>query len=124
MQFKIGQPIIPIMNMFNKIVHHTIKIFKYHPPCRQLCPFAPPITPLMYMSGHDLNSNASLNLDASLSLSHSCYGCTWNSKINKQFTISLSSTHIIIYCKCNKLNSDCCLSIYSLNVNKSWIFSC
>ena len=33
MQFKIGQPMITIMNMFNIIVHHTLKIFKYHPPC-------------------------------------------------------------------------------------------
>ena len=29
---------ITIMNMFNIIVQHTIKIFKYHPPCRQMCP--------------------------------------------------------------------------------------
>ena len=31
--------------------------------------------------------------------------------------IPLPHTHIIIYC--NKLNSDCCLSIDSVNVNKS-----
>ena len=31
--------------------------------------FAPPVIPLIYVPGHDLNSNASLNLDASLSLS-------------------------------------------------------
>ena len=29
---------ITIMNMFNIIVQHTIKIIKYHPPCRQMCP--------------------------------------------------------------------------------------
>ena len=60
---------ITIMNMFNIIVQHTIKIFKYYPPCRQIFTFAPPIIPLIYVPGHDLNSNASLNLDASLSLS-------------------------------------------------------
>ena len=38
--------------------------------------FAPLIIILIYVSGNDLNSNASLNLDASL-----LYGCTWNSKI-------------------------------------------
>ena len=38
MQFKIGQQMITIMNMFNIIMQHTIKIFKYHPPCRQMCP--------------------------------------------------------------------------------------
>ena len=70
MLFKIGQPMITIMNIFNIIVKHTIKIFKYHPPCRQMCPlhFAPPIIPLIYVHGHNLNSNVSLNLDASLSL--------------------------------------------------------
>ena len=47
---------ITIMNMFNIFVQHTIKICKY----------APPIIPLMYLPGHDLNSNASLDLDASL----------------------------------------------------------
>ena len=30
--------------------------------------FAPPIIPLIYVPGHDLNSNASLNMYASLSL--------------------------------------------------------
>ena len=35
-QLKIGQPIITIMNRFNIIVQHTIKIFKYHTPCRQM----------------------------------------------------------------------------------------
>ena len=30
--------------------------------------FTPPIIPLIYVPGHDLNSNISLNLDASLSL--------------------------------------------------------
>ena len=29
MQFKIGQPMITIMNLSNIIVQHTIKIFKY-----------------------------------------------------------------------------------------------
>ena len=29
--------------------------------------FAPPIIPLIYVPGHDLNSNVSVNLDASLS---------------------------------------------------------
>ena len=75
--------------------------------------FAPPIIPLIYVPGHDLNSNASLNLDAPLSLSF-LYGCTWNIKIactiNKKsakliaiHNIPLPHTHIIIYC--NKLNS-------------------
>ena len=60
---------ITIMNMFNIFVQRTIKICKYHPPCRQMFPlhFFPPIIPLIYAPGHDLNSNASLNLDASLS---------------------------------------------------------
>ena len=77
------------------------------------------------MSGYDLNSNASLNLDASLSF---LYGCTWNSKIactiNKKsakliaiHNIPLPHAHIIIYC--NKLNSGCFLSTDSVNVNKS-----
>ena len=73
---------ITIKNMFNIIVPHTIKICKYHPPCVDKCvlfTFSPPIIPLIYVLGHDLNSNVSLNLDATLS--HSCYGCTWNSKI-------------------------------------------
>ena len=38
MQFKIGQQMITIMNMFNIIVQHTIKVFNYPPPCRQMCP--------------------------------------------------------------------------------------
>ena len=38
MQFKIGQQMITITTMFNIIVQHTIKIFKYPPPCRQMCP--------------------------------------------------------------------------------------
>ena len=82
MQFKIGHSRITIKNMFNIIVQHTITIFIYHPPCRQMCPLHFFFTniPLMYVSGHDLNSNVSLNLDGSLS--HSCYGCTWNSKIS------------------------------------------
>ena len=73
---------------------------------------------LMYVPGHDLNSKALLNLDAFLS--HSSYGCTWNSKItfhiNKKTEKLTSSSqypsstiHIIIYY--NKLNSGCCLSI-------------
>ena len=49
MQFKIGQPIITIMNMYNIIVQHTI-------------------IPLIYVPGHDLTSDASLSLDVSLSL--------------------------------------------------------
>ena len=62
---------ITIINMINIFVQHTIKICKYHPPCRQMCglfSFAPPIIPVIYVPGHDLNSNAFLNLDASLSL--------------------------------------------------------
>ena len=56
------------MNMLNIIVQHTIKVFKYHPPCRQMCPlyFTPPVIPLIYVPGYALNSNVSLNLDASL----------------------------------------------------------
>ena len=108
-------------------MQHTIKICKYHPPLDKcvLFTFAPPIIPLIYVPVHDLNSNASLNLDDSLSLSF-LYGCTWNSKIactiNKKsakliaiHNIPLHYTHIIIYC--NKLNSGCCLSIDSVNVN-------
>ena len=87
--------------------------------------FAPPIIPLIYVPGHYLKSNASLNLDVSLSF---LYGCTWNSTIictiNKKYAkliainnIPFPHTHIIIYC--NKLNSGCCLSIDSVNVNKS-----
>ena len=114
MQFK-------IMNMFNIIVQHTIKIFKYPPPCRQMCPLH--VCSTNYTTNLCDCSNVSLNLDASLS--HSCYGCTWNSKIactinkkppkiNKQFTISpLPHTHIIIYCI--QLNSACCISIDSVN---------
>ena len=59
---------ITIMNMFNINVQHTMKIFKYHRPCRRPCvifTFAPPIIPLIYVPGHDINSNASLNLDTS-----------------------------------------------------------
>ena len=124
---------ITIMNMFNIIMQHTIKIFKYHPPCRQMCflHFCSPnyTTNLCSWSWFKLNSNVSLNLDASLSISHSCYGCTWNCKIactinNKSAKLTSNSqyssphTHIMIYC--NKLNSGCCLSIDSVNVNKSW----
>ena len=70
MQFKIGQQTITIMNMFNIFVQHTIKICKYHPSCVYKCvlfTFASPIIPVIYVPGHDLNSNDSLNLDASLS---------------------------------------------------------
>ena len=61
---------ITIMNMFNKIVQHTIKYINilFHVNNCVLFSFAPPIIPLIYVSGHDLNSNASLNLDTSLSL--------------------------------------------------------
>ena len=38
MQFKIGHQMITIMNMFNIIVQHTIEIFEYHHPCRQMYP--------------------------------------------------------------------------------------
>ena len=51
-------------------MQHTIKIFKiilYVDKC-VLFTFASPIIPLIYVPGHDLNSNATLNLDASLSL--------------------------------------------------------
>ena len=60
---------ITIMNMFNVIVHHTIKFFIniLHVDKCVLFTFAPPIIPLIYVPGHDLNSSASLNLDASLS---------------------------------------------------------
>ena len=37
MQIKIGQQMITIMNIFIIIVQHTIKIFKYHPPCGHMC---------------------------------------------------------------------------------------
>ena len=55
------------MNMFNIIMQHTIKISSSMLTNVSFT-FAPPITPLIYVPGHDLNSNASLNLDASLSL--------------------------------------------------------
>ena len=59
---------ITIMNMFNKIVQHTIKYLNIlNVDNCVLFTFAPPIIPLIYMPGHDLNSNASLNLDTSLS---------------------------------------------------------
>ena len=59
-----------IMNLFIIIVQHTIKIFKYHHPCRQMCPlhFSSPNYITNYVPSHDLSSNAPLNLDASLSL--------------------------------------------------------
>ena len=89
--------------------------------------FAPPIIPLIYVPGHDLNSNVSLNLDASLF--HSLNGCTGNSKIactinknsaklmsNSQYPSSPHTYNNLIYC--NKLNNGCCLSIDSVNVNK------
>ena len=114
MPFKIGSTQLKYVN----IILHVDKCFFFT--------FAPPIIPLIDVPGHDLNSNASLNLDASLSLSF-LYECTWNSKIactiNKKsakliaiHNIPLPHTHIIIYC--NKLNSGCCLSIDSVNVNK------
>ena len=90
--------------------------------------FSPPIIPLICVPGHDLNLNASLNLDASLSF---LYGCTWNSKIactiNKKSAkliaiqnIPIPHAYIIIYIiYCNNLNSGCCLSINSVNVKKS-----
>ena len=60
MQFKIGQQMITTMNMFNIIVH----ILKYlniilHVDKCVLFTFAPPIIPLIYVPGHDLNSNVS-----------------------------------------------------------------
>ena len=61
---------ITIMNMFNIIVQHTLKYLNIilHVDKCVLFTFAPPIILLIYVSGHDLNSNSSLNLDASLSL--------------------------------------------------------
>ena len=119
---------ITIMNMFNIFVHHTIKYVNIilHVDKCVLFTFAPPIIALSYVPGHDLNSNASLNLDASLSF---LYGCTWKSKIACTIykisakliaihNIPLPHAHIIII-YCNKLNSGCCLSIDSVNVNKS-----
>ena len=119
------------MNMFNKIVQHTITIFKYHPPCRQMCPL------------HHRSINYTTNLCAwslfqlkyitesgrlSQSLTHSCYGCTWNSKmactinkksakltINSQYPSPPHTYSNLLY----KLNSGCCLLIDPLNVNKS-----
>ena len=67
MQFKIGQQVITIMNMFNIFVQHTITLCKYHPPCRQVCPLHFYSTNYTINLCHDLNSNAFLNLDASLS---------------------------------------------------------
>ena len=126
MQFKIGQQMITIMNMFNIFVQQLkyVNIILHVDKC-VLFAFVPPIIPLIYLLGHDLNSNASLNLDTSLSF---LYGCTRNSKIactiNKKsakliaiYISPLSHTHIINYC--NKLNSGCCLSINSVIVNTS-----
>ena len=48
---------ITIMNMFNIIVQHTSKIFKYHPPCRQMCSLH--FCSTNYTTGQDLNSNTS-----------------------------------------------------------------
>ena len=60
---------ITIMNMFNIIVKYTLKYVNIilHVDKCILFTFAPPIIPLIYVPGHDLNSNDSLNLDASLS---------------------------------------------------------
>ena len=69
---------IIIMNMFFMMCSTQLKYLNI---ILRVDTFAPPMIPLIYVPGHDLNSNASLNLDASLSLSHSCYGCNWNSKI-------------------------------------------
>ena len=59
-----------VMNNFNIIVQHTIKLFKLdnilHVDKCVLFTFAPPIIPLIYVPGHYINSNVSLNLDASL----------------------------------------------------------
>ena len=67
MQFKIEQQMITIMNMFNIIVQTQLKYLNIilHVDKCVLFTFA---LPLIY-DGHDLNSNASLNLEASLSLS-------------------------------------------------------
>ena len=74
------------------------------------------------MPDHGLNSNAFLNLD--VSLSHSSMNVPGITKLHKKsakliaiHNIPLPHTYIIIYC--NKLNSGCCLSIDSVNVNKS-----
>ena len=60
---------VKIMNMFNIIVQDKLiylNILLHVDKC------------VLFMPGHDLNSNAS---SGHLSLSRSCYGCTWNSKI-------------------------------------------
>ena len=61
---------ITIMNIFNIIVQHKLKYFNIilHIEKRVLFSFSPPIRLLIYVPGHDLKSNASLNLDESLSL--------------------------------------------------------
>ena len=60
---------ITIINMFNIFVQHPIKIcinIILHVDKCVLFTLAPPIIPVIYVPGHDLNSIASLNLDASL----------------------------------------------------------
>ena len=48
MPFKIGQMIITIMNVVNIFVQHMYTNVSPFP-------FAPPIIPLIYVPGHDLN---------------------------------------------------------------------
>ena len=56
----------------NVIVQHTKYLNSIlHVDKCVLFTFAPPIIPIIDVPGHDLSSNSSLNLDASLS--HSCY---------------------------------------------------
>ena len=88
--------------------------------------FVPPIIPLIYVSGHDWSSNALLNLNASLSFllwmyMNSKITCSINKKSAKLTSYSQytsSPTHLMIFY--NKLNSGSCLSVHSVNVNKSW----
>ena len=61
---------ITIMNMFNIFVQYTqlkyVNIILHVDKC-VLFTISPPIIPLIYVPGDDLNLNVSLNLDASLS---------------------------------------------------------
>ena len=110
MQFKIGQPMITIMNIANIIVQHTITIFKYSPPCRQMC--APHFCSTNYTTNvynWSVFKRQCFSESVRLSLSHFCYGCTWNSKIarniNKKsakltrYSQYRSPTHTYTNCK-------------------------
>ena len=69
MQFKKGQQIITIMKCLIYVCSTQLKYVNsiLHVDKCVLFTFAPPIISVIDVPGHDLNSNAFLNLDASLS---------------------------------------------------------